>query len=120
MLTANGILHEGDRAPERGKGPLCDESVMMPARVFAVTSAVLVALLAPPAFAQSRSSDRIASTRQQTTTEDWTKPTRSEKDMAARYATWDRKARESTSGICVGCDTPAPAKAPRQPRKGKR
>lgn len=92
----------------------------MPARVFAVTSAVLMALLATPALAQSRSADRIASNRQQPPTEDWTKPTRSAKDIAARYADWDRKARDSTSGICVGCDSPAPMKASRQPKKGKR
>ncbi|CAH1670156.1 hypothetical protein [Chelatococcus asaccharovorans] len=111
---------EGGRAPERGMGPSCDESIVMPARVFAVTSAVLVALLATPALAQSRSSDRIASTRQQTPTENWTKPARSEKDIAARYADWDRKARDSTSGICVGCDTPAPMNTQRKPKKSKR
>ncbi|CAH1655996.1 conserved exported hypothetical protein [Hyphomicrobiales bacterium] len=95
---------------------------MMSARVFAVTSAVLVALFAAPALAQSRASDPTASTRQRPPGQDWTKPTRSEKDMAARYATWDRKARESTNGICVGCDAPGslktvPAKTPRQARK---
>ncbi|MBS7698351.1 MULTISPECIES: hypothetical protein [unclassified Chelatococcus] len=97
---------------------------MMPARIFAVTSAVLVALLAAPAFAQSRPSDTAASPRQRPPSEDWTRPTRSEKDMAARYATWDRKARESTSGICVGCDTAAglqaTVKTPRKSRKLRR
>ncbi|MBX3536512.1 MAG: hypothetical protein KF735_02640 [Chelatococcus sp.] len=97
----------------------------MTARVFAVTSAVLVALLAAPALAQSRPADTTTPARQRPTSEDWTKPTRSEKDMAARYATWDRKARESTSGICTGCDAStslkaAPVKSPRQARKSRR
>jgi len=33
---------------------------------------------------------------------------KSQKNLDARYAEWDRRAKAMTSGICVGCDTPTP------------
>jgi hypothetical protein len=67
-----------------------------------LAASVAVLVLAGPAEAQSRRT----SARAPAPMSDASRIAKSQKDLDARYTEWDRRAKASTSGICVGCDTP--------------